>query len=86
VDLSATGARLRGSDLPDVGTELQLKIDKLQAFALVCWKLDGECGVEFDVPLSGPDLAGLRREVWLAAGIPPGMQEAYQDWLHGRAR
>ena len=86
IDLSTTGVRLKGEELPDVGEELQLKLEGLHAFAVTCWREDDQCGLEFDLPLSGPDVSALRYEVARAAGVPVHLREAYDHWQHGQAR
>ncbi|RST31330.1 PilZ domain-containing protein [Sphingomonas ginkgonis] len=86
VDLSITGARLRGDDLPEIGTELELKLESLNAFAVVCWRKDTECGLEFDLPLSGPEIAALCNDVARSAWMPADVRQAFDHWKNGFAR
>jgi len=86
VDISATGARLRGNDLPPHGDEVILAVDRVRVFSIVCWHDAGDCGLQFDEPLSQDALADVRREVAEAAGIPVVMRAALEDWVSGTAR
>ena len=44
-DVSSTGARLRGPQLPPMGEELLLSIGVVRAFGSVIWSESEECGV-----------------------------------------
>ena len=50
-DLSPTGARLRGKDLPQDGDELLIKVGLLTVLASVAWSSRDECGITFEHPL-----------------------------------
>lgn len=54
-DISATGARLQGRDLPPAKSEVLVTAGQAEVFARVSWQTDDECGLEFDHPLS-PEL------------------------------
>ena len=56
-DLSATGARLRGRDLPPSAADVLITVGPIEVFATVNWRADVECGVEFHATLT-PDLLG----------------------------
>jgi hypothetical protein len=88
MNVSATGARLRGGDLPDVGGDLMLKIDKTEAFGIVQWKRQDLCGVAFDQPLRQPEVEQLRSEASRArlTKLSPEERLALQDWAIGVAR
>jgi hypothetical protein len=88
MNVSATGARLRGGDLPDVGGDLVLKIDKTEAFGTVQWKRQDLCGVAFDQPLREPQVEQLRSEASRArlTKLSPQERLAMQDWATGLAR
>ena len=62
LDISRTGARLRGEDLPDAGQELLALIGKLEAFATVAWRKADQCGIKFDIPLSERAVAIVESE------------------------
>ena len=88
VDLSATGARLRGRELPRAGESLWVKIDSVRRFGLVCWSTGRECGVEFDDAILPFELSRLRSEIkraTLTSG-PLDRRLAQQDWETGFAR
>ena len=65
---------------------LELQVEKLRSFAVVCWLSDNECGVSFDEPLREAEVAALRKEVALAAKLPLSLPQAYDDWQTGYAR
>ena len=69
-DVSSTGARLRGPQLPDMGEELLLSIDVVRAFGSVIWSEAGECGVSFDCLLTPDEQQVLRERVADAHGLP----------------
>ena len=86
VDVSSTGARLRGAGLPKMGEELMLNIETVQAFGTVVWSESGECGIAFEIPLPREDEETLRQKVSLARGLPPDIQAAFDNWVIGRSR
>ena len=85
-DVSSTGARLRGAGLPKMGEELMLSIETVQAFGMVVWSENGECGIAFEVPLPRDDEETLRQKVSLVRGLPPDIQAAFDNWVVGRSR
>jgi PilZ domain len=88
VDLSSSGARMRGDMLPDAGQSVAIKLDCVRAFGVVAWSNGGECGVAFDEALSRFELERLRREVKLASLAWRSVDEklASEDWASGIAR
>jgi hypothetical protein len=88
VDLSSTGARLRGPDLPPVGEAVSLKVDYVRAFGTVAWLNGGECGVDFDSPIQSFQIARLSERVKVATFTAGGVEQqlGLQDWLTGFAR
>nr|WP_294170658.1 PilZ domain-containing protein [uncultured Sphingomonas sp.] len=88
MNVSATGARLRGTDLPDAGGDLLLKIDSTEAFGTVQWKRADLCGVAFEQPLREPQVQRLRAEANRAqlTRLTPEQRLAMQDWTAGLAR
>lgn len=86
VDLSATGARLRGNDLPPPGEELYFSVLKLKTVAVVRWRTDTECGLQFFEPLVQREVVAVRRAVASGAGLDPAVQAAIDDWVLGLAR
>ena len=85
-DVSSTGARFRASDLPEMGEELQMRIDRVQAFGTVVWSEHGECGVVFDAPLHPSEEGALRQTLSAARGLPPDMRAAFDNWVVGCGR
>ena len=86
VDVSSTGARLRGTDLPETGEELFLNVEGVIAFGTVAWMEDAERGVAFESDLAAFDETKLRQAVALARGLPPEIRAALDDWTLGVAR
>ena len=86
VDVSTSGARLSGSDLPTMGEELVVNIDGVQAFGTVVWSDQGEAGIEFESPLSVEDESSLQQRVALTRGLPSEMKAAFESWVIGCAR
>ena len=86
VNLSRTGARLSGPELPSEGTELMVRAGRVQAFGRVVWKRDHECGVGFDSPLDQADVNALREAAHLPSGIglSPEEKAALDDWQFRR--
>jgi hypothetical protein len=62
VDISRTGARLCGDDLPVVGDQVTFGADKVNAVGAVVWRDLGACAVEFDTPIAISEVQRLR---WL---------------------
>jgi len=60
LDVSRTGARLEGRNLPWGGKEVILKCGRIEAFGRVIWAASGRCGLDFDEQLGGRDLVALR--------------------------
>jgi hypothetical protein len=87
VNLSHTGARFCGPELPNESEDLIIRANRVQAFGKVIWKQANECGVAFDSPLDDAIVAALRE----AANLPSGLglsaeeQAALEDWQRGRS-
>jgi hypothetical protein len=86
VDISRTGARLSGDDLPELGEEFILTIEGIRAFGSVVWSAAGQCGVVFDGPLPAGDVESVRHKVSRLGGFTPRMKAAFDDWMLGFAR
>ena len=86
VDVSRTGARLSGDNLPAAGEELVVTMDRLRSFATVAWSGDGQCGLAFDMPLPPEEIHRLKQSVAAAAAWAPEVRAAYEDWRAGAAR
>lgn len=88
VDLSSTGVRLRGTELPETGEHFVFKVTTIQAFATVVWSRDDECGATFETPLMDEEVDSLRREAGAPALATMTLDErhALDDWITGKAR
>ena len=85
-DVSSTGARVRGPDLPAMGEELIVNIERVQAFGTVVWSDSGECGIVFEPPLHADDERYLRDLVAAARGLPADIRAAFENWVVGAGR
>ena len=81
VDVSATGARLRGASLPEVGEELFVAVDQVIGFGEVAWSKGNERGLAFDPHLTSDEEQQLRSKVKTPAGLPPEMRAAFDNWV-----
>lgn len=61
VDISRTGARVRGAALPVVGHQVAFRASDIQAFADVVWSEQDCCAIEFQTPLSVDEVKRLRQ-------------------------
>ena len=86
VDLSATGARITGCELPPIGEELYFSVLRLKTVAVVRWRTPTECGLQFYEPLPQADVTEVRRAVASGAGLDPAVKAALDDWVLGLAR
>lgn len=88
VNVSRTGAKLRGHELPAKGTDLLVRVGPIDVLATVVWHCSDACGVTFDQPVSEADVAQLRRENrWASVTkLSPEERLAAEDWLTGFAR
>ena len=88
IDLSTSGAKLRGKELPAPGQEVILIIARLEAFAHVIWRDEDECGVHFDIALSDHALAIVESERGQSALLckDSDARLAAGDWEFGLAR
>ena len=61
-DLSETGARLQGRDLPSPRERLLVNFGQTGVFATVAWTGSDQCGIVFDNPLDSRGVEQLRAE------------------------
>ena len=85
-DVSSTGARLRGEELPKAGEDLVVNFDGETVFAMTAWSVDDHCGLTFDPPLPPTTLTALARKVRSSDGLSPQHMAAFEDWQGGVAR
>jgi hypothetical protein len=64
-DISRTGARVKGADLPAVGEQVAFLASEIQAFADVVWCEQDQCALEFQTPISVEEVKRLRQLGWL---------------------
>ena len=86
LDLSCSGARIRGEKLPDAGEELMLAVGPVRTFATVVWSLSRECGVTFDTPLPDTEVGLVYSHVAEGREVDPQILAALEDWRTGFAR
>lgn len=60
VDISRTGARLRGDVLPLAGQRVTFRAQNVHVAADVVWHELGACAVEFDMPIAACEVQRLR--------------------------
>jgi len=61
IDLSATGARMRGPTVLPLGRTALFRLESYQALCRMVWAKDGVCGVQFDELIPPRVLEDLRR-------------------------
>ena len=83
VDVSSSGARLRGPVLPEVGDELFVTVEHIKAFGMVVRVEEPEFAIEFDETLLSEDLDTLRNKVKQGAGFSPEEKAAIDGWVLG---
>lgn len=88
LDVSRTGARLEGRNLPEVGKEVILKCGGIEAFGRVAWAVTERCGLQFEEQLGGRDLVALRALATQTdeAKMTYAERQAAADWSSGLAR
>jgi len=88
LDVSRTGARLEGTDLPAAGKDVVLRCCAIDTFGTVVWNISGRCGVHFDEPIGVQDLMELRAVAVVTerSGMTPDELQATADWANGLAR
>jgi len=86
IDVSASGARLRGHDLPHCHADLPVTVAGISAFGTIAWADGNERGAAFDAPLSARDKRLLRQKVAQFRAMPAAIRAAFDDWTMGFAR
>ena len=84
VDISLTGARLRGPDLPGVDEDLALAIEDVRTFGTVRWCQNNELGIEFATPISEAEVLSLGCEARTNRGCSAEERAAYEAWRLSR--
>ena len=88
LDISCTGVRLSGEDLPAEGELLDIKVGQLTTFGTVVWTKESQCGVALDPPLAADDVEELRAVAGKASLSTMSLEEqiALEEWLLGISR
>jgi hypothetical protein len=60
IDVSRTGARVAGRNLPQEGQEVTIQVGSLKAPGLVVWSDTNVCAIEFDIPIAAVEVQQLR--------------------------
>lgn len=81
VNVSATGARFEGGGQPPKDVVLMIQYLHLRLKARVVWSTERAFAVRFAAPLSGADMAALRREGGRSAGgwAPAGGHKGFRE-------
>lgn len=85
VDLSCTGARVSGDDLPPKGTDLFIRIGPADVFATVAWRRGDMAGIAFDQPITAFEVDQVRRraaEIKMMQ-LSPDEKLALDQWMVG---
>ena len=84
-DLSASGARLSGPDLPAEHESVWIRVGPIDAFGTVVWNEAASCGITFDRPLGDEEADFAKREARSAqlTRLAPEQRQALEDWLSG---
>jgi hypothetical protein len=85
VNLSATGAKLRGPSTPSVGKSALLRLDGFQVLCKVVWVKNDLCGVHFEELIPPRVLAHFRKVGSTAqlGMLTPDEQQAAEEWANG---
>jgi hypothetical protein len=87
VNLSATGAKLRGAMVPETGKPAIFRLDHVQVLCKVIWAKGELCGVRFD-ELIPPRVLSHLLEVGSTSKLgllTPDEQQAGEEWTIGNA-
>jgi hypothetical protein len=83
VDVSNSGAQLRGPNLPEAGDELFVSVENIKAFGTVVRVEANGFAIAFDRPLPTEDLTFLQNKVKQSAGFSPEEKAAIDAWVLG---
>lgn len=88
LDVSSTGARIEGRDLPDVGKDIVLRCGDVDTFGVIAWASEWRRGIHFDEPLSAAEVVELRNQFEAIENAAMTAEEirAAADWASGLAR
>ncbi len=88
LDLSTSGAKLRGRDLPAPGEQVIVLLGRLEAFGSVVWRDEDQCGIRFDVSLTESAQSVVESERGPSSLVTISRDDilAASDWHNGLAR
>jgi hypothetical protein len=88
LDISRTGARIEGSQLPAVGKNIILRCGDIDTFGSIAWSASGRSGIHFDEPIALRELVTIRALAEERSRLPwtAEEREAAADWMSGLAR
>jgi hypothetical protein len=75
LDVSPTGVRFAGQDLPAIGKDVLLKIDDVELFGSIVRSGNGEAAIQFDRPIGPQELEKLQTVL---------VEQTQVTMLHGR--
>ena len=84
-DISTTGAKLTGAELPKLGEDVWIKAGPVDAFGTVVWADDFACGVTFEQPLNDAEDNFIQAEgrMMSLTKLTAAEREALADWRSG---
>jgi hypothetical protein len=84
-DISTTGAKLVGDDLPRLGEDVWIKAGPVDAFGTVAWVDEYVCGVTFEQPLGASEDQFIREEARMMSltKLTAAERAALADWRNG---
>ena len=84
-DISTTGAKLSGGDLPRLGEDVWIKAGPVDAFGTVVWADEFVCGVTFEQPLNSTEDEFIRAEARMMSltNLTAAERAALADWRTG---
>jgi hypothetical protein len=84
-DISTTGAKLTGAELPKLGEDVWIKAGPVDAFGTVAWVDEYVCGVTFERPLSASEDEFIQTEARMMSltKLTAAERAALADWRNG---
>lgn len=84
-DISTTGAKLTGAELPKLGEDVWIKAGPIDAFGTVAWGDDHACGVIFEHPLNAAEDDFIQTEgrMMSLTKLTAAERAALADWRNG---
>ncbi len=87
INISKTGAKLRGERLPNHLATALFRIGSVTVLCRVVWVANDQCGVHFEEPLSAQMLSRISKEGNVAGlCLTPEEERIEADWNTGKAR